>query len=381
MIYLDYAATTPMSEEALEIYTKVSTTYYGNPSSLHDTGSNAFLLLENCRQELANLLQAEKEGMYFTSGGSEANLLALQSLIDAHKDKGNHLITTATEHASVHNFFRKMEAEGFDVTYLPVDEQGAVDSEDVKNAIRENTILASIHHANGEIGTIQPIEAIGEVLHEKDVIFHADCVQTFGKIPIHLSKTNIDSISISSHKIYGPKGVGAAYIRPGLRWKSQLPNTTHESGFRPGTLNVAGIAAFVTAAKAGCKDMKREGERITALREKLIDQLAGKGITIEGHPSNFLPHILGLRVEGMEGQYMMLECNRHGIAISTGSACQAGLQQPSRTITAIGRTDAEAKQFIRLSLGKHTNPEDINRTGEVFDQVLGQRDRSIVPFG
>ncbi|MBP1969221.1 cysteine desulfurase [Virgibacillus natechei] len=370
MIYLDYAATTPISDEALDVYTKVSKSFFGNANSLHDAGSDAFQLLETCREELANLLHGAKEGIYFTSGGSEANSLALSSLIDAHKEKGNHLITTATEHSSVDHFFKKMEGEGFDVTYLPVDDSGRLAVDDVEDAIRETTILASIHHANGEIGTVQPIEAIGNLLQENNILFHADCVQTFGKIPIDLRQFKLDSLSLSSHKIYGPKGVGAAYIDPKVKWQPQIPHTTHESGFRPGTVNVPGIAAFVTSAKAVCDAIMKEGERITELRAKLMASLPSM-ITVEGDETHFLPHILGLRIANVEGQYTMLECNRHGVAISTGSACQVGKQEPSRTIKALGRTDAEAKQFIRLSFGKQVTMEDIDQTAAVFREVLG----------
>ncbi|WP_404454688.1 IscS subfamily cysteine desulfurase [Virgibacillus necropolis] len=369
MIYLDYAATTPMSEDSLDIFNQVSRSFFGNPNSLHDAGTRSSQLLESCRTELAELLDCGHKGIYFTSGGSESNILALSSLIDAHKDKGNHLITTVSEHSSIYNFFTQMEKVGFDVTYLPLDEYGQIQLEDLKNAIRKTTILVSIHHGNGEIGTLQPIESIGNILHQHEILFHCDAVQTFGKVPINLNK--IDSLSISSHKLYGPKGVGAVYINPQVKWNAQMPNTTHEGGFRPGTVNVPGITAFVTSAKAVCDDRIKEHKRIDGLRAALMDKLKQLPITIqmEGHPTDYLPHILGFRIDGIEGQYVMLECNRYGIAISTGSACQVGNHKLSRTMKALGRSDAEAKQFIRLSFGKHTTIEDIDKTAEAFKKI------------
>ncbi|MFZ3576957.1 IscS subfamily cysteine desulfurase [Virgibacillus sp. DJP39] len=371
MIYLDYAATTPMSEESLAIFNQVSKSFFGNPSSLHDSGERASQLLETCREELAGLLGCLSKGLFFTSGGSESNILALTSLIDAHKVKGNHLITTLSEHSSIYNFFTHLENGGFEVTYLPLDQHGQIRLEDLRKAIRETTILASIQHGNGEIGTIQPIESIGNLLHQHQILFHCDAVQTFGKVPINVTASKIDSLSVSSHKLYGPKGVGAVYINPAVKWNPQLPNTTHESGLRPGTINVPGIASFVTSAKTACDDRIVEYTRLIEIREALIEKLRKFPINVhvEGHPSELLPGILGLRIEGIEGQYIMLECNRYGIAISTGSACQAGNQKPSRLMKALGRSDTEAKQFIRLSFGKHTTEQDIETTVDVLKKI------------
>ena len=370
MIYLDFAATTPMSDEALEVFAATAKHVYGNPSSLHDIGSCADSLLETARSEIAKLLHGEKNGVYFTSGGSESNILALQSLLEANKDRGNHVITTTCEHASVYNFFRKLEQHGFAVTYLPVDEHGEVEIEALERAIRPETILASIQFVNSEIGVIQPIARIGEILHEQNVIFHCDAVQAFGKIPIDVEKLHIDALSVSSHKIYGPKGVGAVYINPRRKWTAQFPGTTHEKGFRPGTVNVPGISAFTAAAQAIYNTMDEERERLNGLRDELIRQLRKiPQMVLEGEPNRTLPAIAGLRIVGMEGQLAMLECNRYGIAISTGSACSVGSQEPSRTLKAMGRTDEEAKQFIRLSFGKSTTREDVRQAAAVLRKV------------
>lgn len=372
MIYLDFAATTPMSDEALAVFTKIARHVYGNASSLHDIGSSADNLLEAAREEIAKLLHGETNGIYFTSGGSESNILALQSLLEANREKGNHVITTRCEHASVYNLFRKWEQSGLSVTYLPLNGQGEVDTEALIQAIRPDTILASIQYVNSEIGTIQPIAQIGEILHERDVIFHCDAVQAFGKLPIDVRRLRIDALSVSSHKIYGPKGVGAVYINPRRKWMAQFPGTTHENGFRPGTVNVPGIAAFTAAAQAIYNTMDEERERLHCLRDTLIRELQNiphAQVVQEGDPRRTLPAIAGLRIVGLEGQLAMLECNRYGVAISTGSACAVGSQEPSRTMKAMGRSDEEAKQFIRLSFGKTTTKEDVLRAAAVLRSI------------
>lgn len=375
MIYLDYAATTPISEHALHVFMQASRDFYGNASSLHDIGSHAKDLLEVSREKLASLLHGDKHGIFFTSGGSESNILAIRSLIDAHRQKGKHLITTKLEHSSILHLFEKLEEEGYEVTYIPVNQYGHVDLDALKREIKETTILAAIQHANSEIGTIQPIQEIAQILHERDVLFHCDAVQTFGKLPIDLETFGVDSLSISSHKFYGPKGVGAAYINPKRKWNPQIPGTTHEHGFRPGTVNVPGIAAMVTAAEDSCAQMKEETKRLESLRTEFIERLTAlpsAQVMIEGSPDRHLANILGLRIMGMEGQYMMLECNRYGIAISTGSACSIGMQAPSQTMKALGRTDEEAISFIRLSFGKKTTRDDMMRTAEIFQDITNR---------
>ncbi|MCU9612364.1 IscS subfamily cysteine desulfurase [Caldibacillus lycopersici] len=372
MIYLDYAATTPMSEEAMEVFIQASKNFYGNANSLHDIGSNAANLLEASREELAKLLHCQKEGIYFTSGGSESNILAITSLISANKHRGNHLITTKCEHSSILHLFQRLEQEGYEVTYLPVNQSGFVDLAALQNAVKDTTILVAIQHANSEIGTIQHINKIGKLLHERNVLFHCDAVQSFGKIPLHLDQEYIDSLSISSHKVYGPKGVGAVYINPRRKWNPQIPGSTHEGGLRPGTINIPGIAAFVTAATAIYDTMERENARLEALRELLIEkltQLPTAKVVIEGDQRKHLPNIVGIRIIGMEGQLVMLECNRYGIALSTGSACSIGMQEPSSTLKALGRSDMEAKQFIRISLGNATTKADILHTIAIMNNV------------
>ncbi|WP_456278132.1 IscS subfamily cysteine desulfurase [Bacillus sp. AK128] len=372
MIYLDYAATTPMRDEAIQAFIEASKQFYGNPSSLHDIGTKATSLLDTCRGELAKLISAEPQGIYFTSGGSESNILAIRSLLHGSSKHGDHLITTKIEHSSVFNLFQQLEKEGYEVTYLSVDHNGQIDLDELKNSIKSTTVLASIHHANSEIGTVQPIEKIGKLLHDQKVLFHSDCVQTFGKLPINVKTSYIDSLSISSHKLYGPKGVGACYINPELQWAPYFEGTSHEKGFRPGTVNVPGIASFLSAAQLIHEEMTAESERLLKLRQLFLRGMKERDLPIEvtGHPTNTLPHILGVSIKGMEGQYAMLECNRYGLAISTGSACSVGKQAPSKTMLAIGKDASTAKQFVRLSFGKWTTEADIDHALNTLDKII-----------
>lgn len=374
LIYLDYAATTPMCKEALQTYQQANIEYFGNEQSLHDTGSLAGALLQTCRKKLATFLNGEEEGIFFTSGGSESNMLALHSLLLAHTQKGKHILTTKVEHASIRNYFRKLETQGFSITYIPVDSFGLIDMIALEKAIRNDTVLASIQHANSEIGTIQRLTEIGSLLKKHDILFHTDCVQTFGKIPIDVEKMNIDSLSISAHKLYGPKGVGACYMNPNVHWKPVWEGTSHEHGFRPGTVNVPGIASFLTAAEIMINKQKKEAKRMETLRQLFCEGLRNisHSLSIEGHPTFHLPNVVGITIEGIEGQYTMLECNRNGIAISTGSACHSHKQEPSQTMLAIGKSHEKAKQFVRFSFGAHTTEQHIQITLEVIEKMIHQ---------
>jgi cysteine desulfurase len=371
MIYLDYSATTPVSERALEIYGEVARKHYGNASSLHDVGGVAQQILEASRQALADLFQGEARGLYFTSGGSESSDLAIRSLLKANHRRGKHIMTTQVEHASVANTFVSLEEEGYRVTYLPVDEFGVVKRDVLEASVTQDTALVSIVHANSEIGTVQPIEEIASWLHERHILFHTDAVQSFGKLPIQLKDAPIHALSLSSHKIYGPKGVGAAYIAPEVSWLPVIPGATHEKGFRHGTVNVPGIAGFATAAQEMHGMMKDEVARWIRLRDRLKQGIEGTGwdVAWEGHPEQRLPHHLALRIRGMEGQYAMLEFNRYGVAVSTGSACHVGQQAPSSSMKAIGRTDQEARELIRMTVGRFTTEQEIDQTIEVFDRI------------
>jgi len=377
MIYLDYAATTPMSAEALQTYTKAATQYFGNEQSLHDIGGTASSLLQVCRKTFAEMIGGKEQGVFFTSGGSESNYLAIQSLLNARS--GKHIITTPMEHASIRSYFQSLASQGYTITEIPVDKGGLIRLVDVEAAITEDTVLASIQHGNSEIGTVQNIAEIGLLLKKHNVLFHTDCVQTFGKLPIHAFEMGIDSLSVSAHKIYGPKGVGACYINPQVRWKQIFPGTSHEKGFRPGTVNVPGIAAFLTAAENILKNHMEENLRFKALRTYFLEQLRTipLEIEVEGHSTSCLPHIIGVTIKGIEGQYTMLECNRRGIAISTGSACQVGKQEPSKTMLAIGKTYEEAKQYVRFSFGQQTTKDQIDTTIHALHTIGNQFYRGV----
>ncbi|KFN01436.1 beta-eliminating lyase family protein [Bacillus clarus] len=377
MIYLDYAATTPMSEEAIETYTKAAKQYFGNEQSLHDIGGSASSLLQICRETFAEMIGGKEQGVFFTSGGSESNYLAIQSLL--HARNGKHIITTPIEHASIRSYFQSLTKQGYTITEIPVDTNGLIHLADLEAALTEDTVLASIQHGNSEIGTVQNIAEIGALLNKYNILFHTDCVQTFGKLSIDVIKMQIDSLSVSAHKIYGPKGVGACYINPQVRWGQIFPGTSHERGFRPGTVNVPGIAAFLTAAEHILKKQTEESVRFKQLRSYFLDQFQALPleITVEGHSTACLPHIIGVTIKGIEGQYTMLECNRRGIAISTGSACQVGKQEPSKTMLAIGKTYEEAKQYVRFSFGQQTTKEQIDTTIHALHTIGNQFYRGV----
>ncbi|MCQ6266420.1 IscS subfamily cysteine desulfurase [Fictibacillus sp. WQ 8-8] len=360
MIYLDYAATTPISEEALYAFTETAKMYFGNTSSLHDQGSQAADLVNLARAELAGMIGCNSEGIYFTGGGSDGNFLALTSLAFGNKEKGNHIITSPLEHGSVQQALAFLENEGFEITVLPVDQNGRIALNDLRSAIRKETILATITHGNSEIGVIQPLGEIGALLKEENVIFHSDCVQTFGKIPLHAVEMNIGALTVSSHKIHGPKGVGAVYISPTLTWQPLLKNGTHEKGFRPGTINTPGIVSFITAASNHVTRMVEWKTNVEELKNYFLSLTEeDECLIIEGDSHTTLPHFLAIRLKGIEGQYVMLELNRQKIAVSTGSACKAGKQEPSKTLLAMGRSADEAHELVRITLGKETTKEEI----------------------
>ena len=372
MIYLDHAATTPISDKALEVYINVSKHYFGNSSSMHDEGSSAKQILEASSKTLAATLNARPKDVFFTSGASESSFLAIYSLLNSLEKKAGHIITTPIEHSSVRNIFLKLKEEGYDVSIVPVSEQGAVDFEELKKLVREDTVLASIQHVNSEIGTIQDLEKIGAFLKGKGVMLHSDCVQSYGRIPVNVQELNVDAISLSSHKIYGPKGCGAVWMNPKVDWKPVFPDSDNQKKFKPGTSDVPSVAAFATAAKLINQNRTEEQLRILEFREKIMAELEKLefDIIIEQHPSEYVPNILGMRIPGMEGQFFMLECSQAGLAISTGSACQVGSEKPNKTMTAIGKSEQEAREFVRLSFGKENQLEQIPQIIEKMSGIL-----------
>ncbi|MEY9868529.1 cysteine desulfurase [Peribacillus sp. B2I2] len=374
MIYLDYAATTPIDDEALEVFSQASRKFFGNASSLHDIGSEAARLLDMSRQQLADMLNIKKEGIIFTSGGSESNMLAIDTFIASKPSWQNHLIVSRTEHASIANFVAKLEQEGFDVTYLRHLEDGSVDIEHLEECLTEKTCLVIVQHVNSEIGVIQPIEQISKAVRKHQAFLQVDCVQSFAKLPLGKISALCDGLSVSSHKVYGPKGTGAVFFPAIHQLKAPVPNITHEYGFRPGTVDVPGIASFVTAAKKLGDIMEDERKRICMLRMQLIEQLTVRKVDFQIiEAKNQLPHILALTFAGLQGQYIMLELNQKGFAVSTGSACQIGKQDPSKTMMAIGKSEDEAHQFVRFSFGKNTTADDIHKLADCIEGIAGIR--------
>lgn len=373
MKYFDYAATCPLDEEALEVYVRAATKVYGNSNSLHDIGSAASNLLENCRNEFARMLGVNSEGIYFTSGGSESNFLTIQALLSSALKDGKHIITSATEHSSVQSTLEKLKEKNYEVTILPLNSAGYIDVLRVKDSIREDTVLCCIQHGNPEIGTIQPIKEISLLCKENKILFHSDCVHTFGKVSLLEISQFVDGLSISSHKFYGPKGVGVAYVHPSLNRKSYYPGASHEKGFRPGTLNVPGVAAMTIAAQKAEARLDAAFTHAQKLRDAFLQVLIPIKDTIIIYGSDYkrqIPYTVGMRVEGIEGQYMMLECNRYGFAISTGSACQIQLQSSSKTMKAMGITGKSAKEFIRISFGWDTSDSDVKELAETIVKIV-----------
>ena len=382
MNYFDYAATTPLHPEAANVYVKLAQQCYGNTSSLHEIGAEAQNMLTYCRQQIAEMLNVNSTGIYFTSGGTESNLLSIISLAKANRHKGNHIITTAGEHPSVDSAMTYLQEEGFTVTVIPFTREGVVDLDLFQKALTAQTILASVQHINPEIGTIQPLEQIAAILRERNILLHSDCVQSFGKVDVKPVARLVDSLTISSHKIYGPKGVGMVYIHPRHRLIPVFPGLVNESGFRGGTVNVPGIAAFATAA-VYANDSVEQSKSFRRLRDVFLKKVAlhNKWFTVyqASHEARQLPHIIGLSVKNVEGQLIMLELNRRGFAISTGSACQVGQQQTSKAMMALQIDEQKAKEFIRISFGRDTTLENVNDLAEcLIDITLRIQTLSVV---
>lgn len=374
MIYFDFAATTPLDSEAAEVYVKTATEYFGNSSSLHDIGGQSSSLLENCREELASLLGVDKKGLFFTSGGSESNFLAIEALLTSPKKNGNHILIGMAEHSSVHCTMNRLEKLGYRMSQVPFNSSGLINLDKLVNLITPETILISIQHVNSEIGTIQPIEDIARICHQQNIHFHSDFVQSFGKIDVTSLTPLVSSFSVSGHKIYGPKGIGMVYIDPAISWRPFSPGGSHEKGFRQGTVNVPAIAAMTVAAQKICTQVDADYRRFLVLRSAFFEAIEPikKAVHIfQADGDSQLPQIIGMRIDGIQGQWMMLECNRLGFAISTGSACQVGMQSPSKTMHAMEINQRkEAMEFIRISFGKSTTLADVQKLGQTMVNIV-----------
>ncbi|MGE7919055.1 IscS subfamily cysteine desulfurase [Viridibacillus sp. NPDC093762] len=369
MHYFDYAATTPLHPIAAHIYGELSQLCYGNTSSLHEVGTEAKNMLALCREELAKMLGVDSAGVYFTAGGTESNLLSIISLAKANRHKGNHIITTMGEHPSIDSALEYLKEDGFIVTTIPFTEEGIVNLELFENALTSETVLASIQHVNPEIGTIQPLHKIAKILKERAILLHSDCVQSFGKIDLKSIASIVDGLTISSHKVYGPKGVGATYIHPRHQLVPVFPGLVHESGFRGGTVNVPGIAAFTTAADHLLK-IEHQG---TSFRDAFLNKIQKHHelFTIYQSCNRDLQfqNIIGLGVRNVEGQLIMLELNRLGFAISTGSACQVGKHHTSKAMMALQVPSQQAREFIRISFGQDTTLDSVNKLADRLIEI------------
>ncbi len=364
MIYLDNAGTTKVSEHVKQTMLPFFDEIYGNASSLHSLGQRAKEYLEQARQDVAKCLNAKPNEIYFTSGGSESDNLAIRSMCkNALKNGKNHIITSAFEHHAVLNTLLDMKKQGFEITYLPVYENGIVRVEDLKNAITDKTFLVTIMFANNEIGTIQPVKEIGEICREKGVIFHTDAVQAVGHIKVDVDDMKIDMLSLSSHKFHGPKGVGALYVRKGIPFKAEITGGSQEKNKRAGTENLAGIVGMATALKDACDEMEQVSKKETILRDKLFNELSKiPHSKINGDTKNRLPNNFNMSFEGIEGESLLLLLDDKGICASSGSACTSGSLDPSHVLLAIGLIHEIAHGSLRLTLSKYTTEEEIDKT-------------------
>ena len=379
-IYLDYAATTPTDKRVVKASEPFYTENFGNTMSLHSFGQEAKFYLDQSRQTLADLINAEPNELVFTGSATESNNLALKGVAFANRVNGkNHIIISAIEHPCVVESAKWLKSQGFEITKLPVDKYGLVNPEDVKKAITEKTILVSVMHASNEIGTIEPIAEIGKICRQAGVYFHTDAVQSFGKIPIDVKKMNIDLLTASSHKMYGPKGIALLYIRDGVKIEPILHGGGQENGLRSSTVNVAGIVGFAKAAEICKKEMSKESKRLTKLRDKVIKEILKiKGAKLNGppaqagHPKNRLPNNINVSFPYIEGESLIIQLDMHGIACSTGSACSSIKLEPSYVLLAIGLKPEEAHGSLRISLGRQTTEKEINYLLNVLPKIVKQ---------
>ena len=373
-IYLDYAATTPTHPKVRKAMLPYFTDAFGNPSSIHSYGQEAKGALEEARDKVAALIGARSEEVVFTSGGTEADNLAIKGVAYANEPKGNHIITSSIEHHAVIETGKFLERRGFRVTYLPVDKYGLVDLDDVKKAITNETILISVMHANNEVGTIEPIAEIGRIAKEAGIYFHTDAVQAVGHIPVNVNELGVDLLSMSAHKLYGPKGVGALYIRKGTKLIPFMHGGEQERRRRASTENVPGIVGFGRAVELAQQEMTEEAERLAYLRDQLIKGLMERidHIRLNGHPRMRLPNNVNISVDYVEGESMLLNLDLEGICASTGSACSSSSLEPSHMLLALGLPPEQAHGSLRFSLGKWTTEEEIGRVLEILPPIVAK---------
>jgi cysteine desulfurase len=371
---MDYAATTPAHPDVVKAMLPYFAENYGNPSSLHSCGQEARVGVEDARLTLADLIGARPEEIVFTSGGTESDNHALKGVAAANKSKGNHIITSSIEHHAVLETCHFLEKQGLKISYLPVDHYGMVDPGDVKKAITSETILVSVMHANNEVGTIQPIAEISKITREAGVYLHTDAVQTLGHIPVSVNELGVDLLSLSGHKLYGPKGVGALYIRRGTRIASFIHGGEQEAGRRGSTLNVPGIIGLGKAVEIARQEMSAEAERLSTYRNRMVTGLSKKidYLKLNGHPHNRLPNNVNVSIAFVEGEATLLSLDFEGICASTGSACSSESAEPSHVLTALRIPPEEARCSLRFSMGKWTTDADVERVVAVLPEIISK---------
>jgi len=381
-IYMDHSATTPVAPEVLAAMLPYFGEKFGNASSLHRSGREAKEALEDSREKVAALLGARAEEIIFTSGGTESDNLALKGIARKNRKLGKHIITTQIEHPAILETCRALEKDGFEVTYLPVTGEGLVELSTLEASIRPDTILISVMHANNEVGTIQPLEEIGRLAAERDIYLHSDAVQSVGKIPVNVDDLGVDLLSLSAHKLYGPKGVGALYIRKGTKLESIIQGGGHERRLRSGTENISGIVGLARAAELAERDMPREAERLAGLRDRLAELVLGKvkDAWINGTMKKRLPGNLNFGFKYVEGESLLLFLDSKGICVSTGSACSSHKLEPSHVLMSLGLKAEECHGSLRITLGMSNTMEEIEYVAESIVEAV-ERFRGISALG
>lgn len=380
-IYLDHMSGMPIDKRVLDVMRPYLDTHYGNPSSTHGFGNEARQAIDDARNKVATLVGAETKEILFTSGGTESNNLAIKGVAYRNKNKGNHIITSSIEHMSVINPCKDLSKQGFNVTYLPVDPYGTVNVEALKDAVTDKTILVSIMYANNEIGTIEPISEISEIVHDKGGLLHVDAVAAAGQIRIEVQKDNIDLLSLSSNDLYGPRGTGALYVKTRTRIQPIILGGGQERGIRSGTENVAGIAGMGAAAELATSEIPLEAARLTKLRDRFIQELLESipKSYLNGHPTKRLPNNVNIRFSYIEGESLLLSLDMEGVAASSGSACTSKTLEPSHVLLATGLKHEEAHGSLLFTLGRQNTDEDVTYVVEVLPGIV-KRLRAISPL-
>jgi cysteine desulfurase len=380
-VYFDHNATTPLAPEVLEAMAPYLTEEFGNASSIHSVGQRARAGVERARAQVAALLGAREKEIIFTSGGTEADNMAIRGVVGASERPRKHVVTSAIEHHAVLNTCQALEVEGVAVTYIGVGRNGIVDPEDVRRAITPDTVLLTLMHANNELGTVQPLTEIARIARERKIPFHTDAVQSVGKIPLNVAELGVDLLSLSAHKLYGPKGVGALYIRRNLPLKLLMTGGHHERDRRPGTENVAGIVGLGAAAELARLHREEESKRLAALRDSLERRLLASipHCGLNGDPARRTPNTTNLHFDFVEGEPLVIALDLKGVAVSTGAACSSGAVEPSHVLTAIGLPPERARASLRFSLGRATTAADVDYVCEVLPAVV-EHLRSLSPL-